>query len=519
MSVSGTAPVTEAPDTIEGYARRWWTLAALCLVLFVLAFDNTILNVSLPTLAGVFNASASELQWIVKAYILVYSGLLLTGGALSDRFGVRRMLLLGLIIFGTTRALTAFAGSAQELIIGRAAMGVGGAFLMPATLAIIKHIFTDGERTRAIAIWTATFGLGVAVGPVIGGWLVEHAWWGSVFLIHLPVTVITFVATIILVSPRLPTRNVPLDLLGVVLSTVGVGVLLYAITAMPTWGMLSLPFMLTTSIALILLGLFIWWESRVAHPMLDLSLFRNRHFSAAIQAIVLIYFVYVGLSFVLAQYLQYVSGYRPFEAGLRTVPLAASLLIFTLLAPTFVTRSSIRFVIVSGLLLAVAGSLALITAGTESGYLPILIALLLLGSGSGLTFTAGTDAVIMSVPKDKAGQAAAVNETGFELGSVLGIGILGTAHTAAYAQSLAGGTTLPETIRGDAMESVGAALALAESVDPTTREMVIAQVRQAFAGAMDSTALIGALVVLVSAIIALRFLPKYAADQHTSHSH
>lgn len=500
------------PPSANTSVHRWWTLVALCLIIFILALDNTILNVSLPTLASVFNTSASELQWIAKAYILVYSGLLLTGGTLSDRFGVRRILLIGLVIYGVTRVFTAFAGSTHELILGRAAMGIGSALLMPATLALVKHIFADAERALAIAIWTATFGLGVAVGPVIGGWVVENMWWGAAFLLHIPIIVITLVAIAWLVSAHLPTRKVPLDMLGAALSMAGVSILLYAITAMPTWGVLNAPFILTSGSALVLLGLFIWRELRVAHPMVDLHLFCNPHFSAALQAIVLIYFVYVGLSFVLAQYLQYVSGYGPFEAGLRTVPLAASLLIFTLLAPTVVAHWGIRVVIVDGLLLAFAGSLILTMIGSDRTYTPILIALLLLGSGAGLTFTAGTVAVINAVPEDKAGQAAAINETGFNLGSVLGIGILGAALTGAYTQGWADVTVLPDTLKHSAMESISAAFRAAEGIGNPTRDMVLTQACQAFADAMDFTALISAGVLLLSALLALWFLPNCATS-------
>jgi EmrB/QacA subfamily drug resistance transporter len=490
--------------------RRWWTLVVICLVVFILTLDNTILNVALPTLAREFGASASTQKWFVEAYVLVFAGLLLTGGALSDRFGLRRMLAIGLAIFGAASLLASFASSATLLLAGRALMGVGGALLYPGTLAVIKHTFPAHERPRAIAFWGATAGVGAAAGPVIGGWLLETFWWGAVFLVNLPVVLLVAGAGWWLLPRDKPNRSVPLDLVGTALSVAGVGGLVFAIIEAPIWGWASAAFWGLLLSAGLLLALFVWWELRTTHPLLDVRLFGNPRFSAASQAVILTYFAIAGTSFALPQYLQFVLGYGPLEAGIRTVPLALAALVSGFVAAMLIARFGTKWVIVGGLAIAASGFLLLSTLSATSGYSVLLLAQVLLGIGAMTAGTAATDSVLGAVPRDKAGSAAAVNETGIELGNALGIAGLGTVLTASYTSAMRTATDLPADLRDTAAESISTAMRLAETQGGAVGEVLAQQARAAFAGAMDQTALIGALIIGIGLLVAVFVLPAHA---------
>ncbi|MGH2766735.1 MAG: MFS transporter, partial [Actinomycetota bacterium] len=294
----------------------------LCLSLVVIGMDNTILNVALPTLARDLSATASELQWMVDSYILVFAGLLLTMGALGDRFGRKLALNVGLLVFVAGSVASAFAGSAEVLIFSRAAMGIGGALIMPSTLSIITNVFPARERGRAIGVWAGVAGFGIVLGPVIGGWLLENFWWGSVFLVNVPVVAVAILAGWALVPESKDPHATPLDPIGAFLSIAALVTLVYGIIEAPENGWTDAVTLGAFAIAAVLSVAFIWWERRVKHPMLRMEFFRNPRFSTASAAITLVFFALFGSIFLLTQHLQFVLGYSPLEAGFRVLPVA-----------------------------------------------------------------------------------------------------------------------------------------------------------------------------------------------------
>src|SRR5215211_6375703 len=326
------------------YGRRWWALGVLGLSLFLISLDNTILNVALPTLQEDLSPSASGLQWIVDSYLLVFAGLLLVAGSLGDRFGRRRMLFAGLGIFGFGSVLAAMSGSAELLIASRALMGLGAAAIMPSTLSILTNTFPDRERAKAIAIWSGVAGLGVAFGPVVGGYLLKHFWWGSVFLVNVPFVVIAVAAGLWLVPESRDPRVSRLDPIGAVLSVLGLTTLVWAIIEAPGHGWTST----------MVLGSFAAWELRVESPMLPLRFFRDRRFSAASISIALVFFSLFGVIFFLTVYLQSVLGYTALEAGIRTIPVSAALIVGSGLSTRLDKRLGTKVVVALGLAVVAA---------------------------------------------------------------------------------------------------------------------------------------------------------------------
>src|SRR4051794_19430277 len=329
--------------------RRWWTLAVLCLSLLVIGLDNTILNVALPTMQRDLDASASQLQWIVDVYMLVFAGVLLSAGSLGDRFGRKRALTFGLAVFGLGSLGSALAGSAALLIAMRALMGVGGAFIMPSTLSILAATFPAHERGRAIGIWAGVSGLGIAIGPLTGGWLVEHADWSAIFLVNLPIVVLALAAGRFLVPESRDETAPRLDVAGFALSFAGLSALVWGLIEAPSRGWTDGLVLAAFALAVAVLGAFVAWERRTAQPMLELALFRNPRFSASSAAVSLASFALFGMIFLLTQYLQEVRGYTALEAGVRTMPVALGLVLGGPLSARLAERLGIRAVVPFGL--------------------------------------------------------------------------------------------------------------------------------------------------------------------------
>src|SRR5215212_4462205 len=307
--------------------RRWWTLGVLCLSLMVISLDNTILNTALPTMQRELDASSSQLQWIVDAYMLVFAGLLLTAGSLGDRFGRRRALEAGMLVFGTGALLAALAPSAEVLIASRAVMGIGGALIMPTTLSILTNVFPAHERPKAIGIWAAVAGIGVGVGPAAGGFLIEQFDWTAVFLVNVPIVIAALAAAPKLVPDSKDPKQARLDPVGAVLSTVGLGILTAAIIQAPDWGWTDATILAGFGAAAVVLTAFVAWELTTSSPMLDVRLFRIRRFTGASGAVALVFFSLFGAIFFLTQYLQDVLDYSPLDAGVRMLPVAAGLIL------------------------------------------------------------------------------------------------------------------------------------------------------------------------------------------------
>ena len=438
--------------------RRWAALAVLCLSLIVIGMDNTILNVALPTLARELGASGSELQWTVDAYVLVFAGLLLSMGSLGDRFGRKLMLQLGLIVFGLGSLGSALAGSAVTLIAMRGLMGVGAALIMPSTLSIITNIFTNPrERGRAIGAWAGVAGFGIVLGPVIGGWLLEHFWWGSVFMVNLPVVVVALGLGVLLVPESKDPVATSLDPVGALLSVAALTTLVYGIIEAPGRGWTDGVIIACFAAALVLAVVFVGWEFRVQHPMLQIGFFRDLRFSMGAASIMLVFFALLGGIFVLTQYLQFVRGYSPLEAGLRVTPVAAVIL-GAPLGSRLVERVGSKVVVAGGMAL-VAAALALLSfADQATGYGMIAAALAVFGLGMGATTAPATECVMGSLPLAKAGVGSAMNDTTRLVGAALGVAVVGSVLSSLYSSSIGPATTgLPLPVAAAAGDSIGSA--------------------------------------------------------------
>jgi EmrB/QacA subfamily drug resistance transporter len=497
----------------EGYdfSRRWWTLSVLCLSLVIVVVGNTVLNIALPTLVRELDATTSQLQWIVDAYALVFAGLLLTAGALGDRFGRKGALTIGLVVFGTASAASAFATSAGQLVALRAVMGVGAALIMPATLSILTAVFPPAERNRAIAIWAGLAGAGAAIGPIASGFLLEHFWWGSVFLVNLPVVATALVAGRRLVPESRDPAQPPLDPVGALLSVAGLGALLYAIIEAPNHGWTAPATLAWGAAGLAVLGAFAAWELRAAHPMLDLRFFRNPLFSSAAAAITMVFFAMFGSFFLLTQYFQLVLGYEPLEAGLRLLPMAFTMVVAAPSGARLVEHFGPRRVVGAGLAVVAGGLVLLSQAQVASPYWYVALSLMVLACGMGLSMAPSTAGIMASLPLGKAGVGSAVNDTTRELGGALGVAVLGSLLASRYAAAMPEAVPgLPEPALGAVRNSLGAALGVASRLPDPIGPALAAAARSAYVEAMGVSLLVGAAVVLAAALVVSRFYPSVA---------
>ncbi|AOR37236.1 MFS transporter [Streptomyces fodineus] len=446
MSVSPVRP---------GHPQRWLILGVICLAQLTVLLDNTVLNVAIPSLTRELHAATSDIQWMINAYSLVQSGLLLTAGSAADRYGRKKMLIAGLALFGVGSLVAGLAGSTGQLIAARAGMGIGGALLLTTTLAVAMQIFTPEEQPKAIGIWSAVAALGFAGGPLIGGFVLNHFWWGAIFLVNIPVAALGLVAVVALVPESKNPRGDRPDLLGAVLSTIGMASLVYAVISGPGHGWTSARVLGTAGAAVVVLGAFAWWESRVAEPMLDVHFFRDRRFMGAVAGAVLITFGMGGALFLLTQHLQFVLGYGPLEAGLRTAPLALTVVVlnFSGLAAKWSGRLGTPVSIALGMALMSCGLAAI--AVSPGGYAATLLGLLLIGAGCAVANPAMAHAVMSAIPPEKAGVGAGINGTLAEFGNGLGVAVLG----AVLSSSVASGESLSAGL--GAGQLVGAVAVLA----------------------------------------------------------
>jgi EmrB/QacA subfamily drug resistance transporter len=491
--------------------RRWWILGVLILALFGVTLDNMILNIALPTLAVDLDASAAELQWIVNAYILVFAGLLLVAGALSDRFGRRRVLLLGLTLFGLGSALAPLVGDATQLIVLRAFMGLGAALTMPSTLSIISDVFDEAERPKAIAAWGAVSGLGIVAGPLVGGYLLEHYAWASVFLVNVPFVLLGIVATIAIVPESRAPGRVVLDPVGAVLSVVGLVALVWAIIEIPGNGWTS-PFVLTAfAIATIALVAFVWWERRAAEPMLDVRLFLDPRFTAASLSVTLAFFSLMGALFFLTQYLQGVQGLSALDTGLRFIPIAIGFIVVSPISAVLTTRLGARLVVAAGLGITAGGLVLMSTLGLHPSDLQVAAILLVISAGLSLAMTPATDAIMGAVPKEKFGVGSAVNDTVREIGGAFGVAVLGSLFAAQYAGAMQDVTAaLPGAAADAARDSLAAASVIASTIGGDAGAALLATAQGSFVDALSMTSIIGAVVAAGGALVALIWLPARA---------
>jgi EmrB/QacA subfamily drug resistance transporter len=491
----------------RAYERRWWILAVLCLSLFVIVLDNSIMNVALPTIVRELHATNSQLQWMVDAYVLVFAGLLLTAGSLGDRFGRRGALQLGFAVFGVGSLLSALAGSPAQLIAARAFMGIGGAFIMPATLSIITNVFPAHERGRAIGVWAGAAGLGV-LGPLVGGALLEHFYWGSVFLVNVPIVVCTLAAGLFLIPTSKDPATPPLDLTGAMLSIIGLTALLYAIIEAPGYGWTDGRILAAFLVGAALLAVFMLWEARVEYPMVNLEFFKNPRFTAASGAITTIFFAMFGSLFLLTQYFQFVLGYSPLGTGVRLVPWALVMLVVSPNAPRLVERVGTKLVVASGMCLVATGLLLMVQFEPGTGYPNVVWRLMVMATGMALTMAPATESIMGSLPLAKAGVGSAINDTTRQVGGALGVAVLGSVASSLYGSHVADAIppSLPDGVASGVKDSLGFALA-------RTPELAGAA-RAAFVDGMHAGVLVAAGVALIGALVALFWLPARAPVSH-----
>lgn len=501
--------------TTEAVKRpgRWAALGVLVLAVLLVAVDATVLGLATPYISEELKPSGTQLLWIGDVYSFVIAGLLVSMGSLGDRIGRKKLLLIGATAFGGISVLNAYAVTPELMILARALLGVAGATLMPATLALIRNLFHDPrERSLAIGIWGATASAGTAVGPVLGGFLLEHFWWGSVFLINLPVmAVLVVVGAKLLPESRNPAPG-PWDLTSVALSFAGMIGLVYAVKELASHG----PSPDALGIAALGAGALYWFVRRqlaLPQPLLEMRLFRNRGFSGAVLADLLTILGLAGVVFFLSQYLQLVQGRGPFEAGLAELPAALGAVVTGLVAGSFARRFSVRSVVAGGLA-AVGLALAALTVIDQStGYPVIGTALLVVGVGAGFSFTVTADVILSSVPKEQAGAASAVSETAYELGAALGIALLGSIVTGVYR-----GFPAPAGTPAAAHESLGGAVEVASALPADRAAALMTAAREAFVDGLAVASGIGAAVLLAASAAAWFLLRGQRLDDADNHS-
>ena len=501
----------------KAYDRRWLILTVLCVSLLVIVLDNSILNVALPTIQKDLDATSSDLQWIVDSYTLVFAGLLLTAGSLGDRFGRRGALQVGFVLFGIGSVAAAMATSSGQLISTRAFMGIGGALIMPATLSIITNLFPAHERGKAIGAWAGVAGLGGALGPLTGGFLVEHFYWGSVFLVNIPIVIFGLLAGFFVIPTSKDPHAGKLDPLGALLSIAGLTALLYAIIEAPSKGWGSSETLVVGAVGLLLLVGFVVWEKTTDHPMLDVTFFKKPRFTAASISITLVFFSMFGSLFLLTQYFQFVLGYSPLETGVRMLPFAAAMMVVSPLSAKLVERIGTKITVALGLGLVTTGLLTMIGLQADTPYANIFWRLMLMAAGMGLTMAPATDSVMGSLPLFKAGVGSAVNDTTRQVGGALGVAVIGSVLATTYGDKITSffaGTPVPAEIVDATSNSIGAVPTVAQKLTESGLGEVAVQLQtvadNAFVDAVHWGVTVAAMATGIGVVIALVFLPARA---------
>jgi EmrB/QacA subfamily drug resistance transporter len=510
----------------KAFERRWLILVALCISLLVIVLDNSILNVALVTIQEDLGATASDLQWIVDSYTLVFAGLLLTAGSLGDRFGRRGALQIGFIIFGVGSVASALATTSGQLIGTRAFMGIGGALIMPATLSIITNVFPAGERAKAIGAWAGVAGLGAALGPITGGFLIEHFYWGSIFLVNIPIVIFGVLAGLYVIPTSKDPHAPKLDIVGAVLSIVGLTALLYGIIEAPVKGWTSPETLVVGGLGVVLLVAFGIWELKSSHPMLEVSFFKNPRFSAASGAIMLVFFSMFGAFFLITQYLQYVLGYTALETGIRFLPFAITLMVIAPLSAKVAERFGTKYTVATGLALAGCGLLSMVGLQTDSSYLEIVVRLVAISGGMALTMAPATESVMGSLPLAKAGVGSAVNDTTRQVGGALGVAVLGSVLASVYSGRVGdvfAGSGVSEAAVSASQSSIGAIPQVAEQLTANGFGDLATQLRnaanEAFVQGVHWAVVVAALVIFAGAGVVLAFLPARARREDSVEQH
>ena len=500
-----------SPKWPEGHPRRKQILLVLCLSLLAGVIDNTVLNTALPTLARVLHAGTSSLQWIVDGYTLCFAALLIPAGALGDRYGRRRSLIGGLVVFALGSLAASFAPNAGVLIADRVLMGLGAAFVMPATLSILNAVFPPRERAQAIAAWSAVAGVGIIIGPTLGGLLLAQFWWGSVFLVNVPIVVIALAGVLWVVPETAEPGRCSLDVIGTLLVAGALVAMVDAIIEAPSRGWTGLGTLGEVAVGLGALAIFVWWELRVESPLIDLRIFSSRAFSAASGSITVTFFALFGSLFVFTQYLQLVHGYSPLSAGVRALPFAFATGVMSPLSPVLAKRLGNRAVISAGLALMGLGLLDLSTAQVATGYPALALAVAIMGAGMGLVMAPASSTIMTTVPAHQASAGSAVNDTIREVGGTLGVAIVGSLAAAIYRSRLS--TKLaahhtPGFVAHVATSSIAAADAIGKSIGGARGGEIVQAARATFTTAMALGMRVAGGIAVAAAQAAIAVIPR-----------
>ncbi len=490
-------------------------LAALLLAAFAINLDTTLVNVALPTLVRELHATTSQLQWVVDAYNLVFAALLLTSGSLSDRTGRKGMLLTGLAVFGIASVIGGFTTSPAQLIAVRSVMGLGAAMIFPATLSLITNVFTGrAERARAIGLWGANAGIAIALGPIVGGWLLEHFTWASIFIAMGPVAAAGALLVAVSVPTSKSTDAAAVDVPGLVLSTAAMALLVFTIIEAPSYGWGSARSVAGFLVSAALLAAFIGWEQRAASPMLDVRLFRNMRFSAASGSVTVAFFTLFGFIFLMTQYFQFIRGYGPLSTGVHLLPVALSVGVGSVVGTQLSVRAGAKLVVTAGLVAMAAFYVwvaATTTASTSYGI--IAVQMVLYGLGMGFTSAPATESIMGAVSPSQAGVGSAVNDATRLLGGTLGVAIIGSVYASLYGSRLTARlpAVLPGRLSTLAHQSVGAALAVSGKVTAAGHAALGRAVHDAASNAflhgLTVGCLVAGLVAAIGAVLAVAFLP------------
>ncbi|MGN6867687.1 MAG: MFS transporter [Solirubrobacteraceae bacterium] len=496
--------------------RKPLILTALLLAAFVINLDTTIVNVALPTLVRQLHASNSQLQWVVDAFNLLFAASVLAAGSLSDRFGRKGMLLAGLLVFGLASVAGGSTGSAGQLVAARAVMGVGAAMVFPATLSLISNVFTERrERALAIGLWGGITGVAIALGPIVGGWLLEASGWRSIFFAMAPVAALAGV----LVAGYVPTSRDPhaprSDRAGFALSTATVALLVYTIIEAPGHGWGSARTLASFALTTLLAAAFVARERRTEQPMLDLSLFGNPRFTAASASVAISFFALSGFIFLVTQYFQFLKGYGPLSTGVRLLPVASFVAISSVLGTRLAVRIGTKLVVASGLLLMAGFYVWVTVTSVRTGYGTIAAQMVVLGTGMGLTSAPATEAIMGVVPKAKAGVGSAVNDATRLLGGTLGVAVIGSVYASLYASRLTSALPngLPAGLTRTAHASAGGALTLADKLLHSGHPALAAAIHDAASSAFfhgfHTANFVAAGIAAAGAGMALALLPAH----------
>src|SRR5499427_7344607 len=502
-------------DTQTIYRRRWVILSVLIVGLLAIVIDNTVLNVALKTIAephGGLGASQGQLEWAINSYTLVFAGLLFTFGVVGDRIGRKRMLMIGMLAFGLFSLLSAYSHMPDQLVWARAAMGLGAAAVMPQTLSIISNVFEPAEQPKAIGIWAVAVGIGIAIGPIVGGLLLAHFWWGSVFLINVPFCAASVAAIALLVPESKNPNPGRIDFVGVLASIAGLVLLVYGIIQGGEKGSWVHLDVLGPALAgLAILAFFVWYEARIRYPSLDVRLFRDARLSSAIGALSLVFFGMMGALFFLSFYLQSVRGYTPLKAGTFSLAFAVSQMLTAPRSPALVRRFGAKSVVAAGLLLVTVALISYQLLGLNTPIWVLAAAFFIQGAGMGLVMPPSTESVMSVVPRERAGAGSALTNTARQVSAALGVAVLGSILAQAYRNQLSPHLgSLPAGARNAAAGSITASQAVAAKLGSAGRELATFA-DGSFIHAMHITTLISAAITLLGAVVVLRWMPGRAA--------